>query len=59
MIPKKIHYIWLGNNKKDRVSKICINSWKANLKGYEIIEWNESNLPINEIAAENFFLLNA
>lgn len=55
MIPKKIHYIWLGNNKKDRVSKICINSWKANLKGYEIIEWNERNLPINEIAAKNLF----
>ena len=25
MIPKKVHYIWLGRNKKDRASQICIN----------------------------------
>lgn len=55
MIAKKIHYIWLGKNKKDRTSQICINSWKANLKDYEIIEWNEDNLPLHEIAANNRF----
>lgn len=55
MIPKKIHYIWLGKNKKDRVSQICINSWKSNLPNYEIIEWNESNLPLDEIAREDRF----
>ena len=55
MIPKKIHYIWLGKNKKDRASQICINSWKANLTDYKIIEWNEDNLPLDEIAADNCF----
>lgn len=55
MIPKKIHYIWLGRNKKDRASQICINSWNAILKEYEIIEWNENNLPLDEIAANNRF----
>lgn len=55
MIPKKIHYIWLGKNKKDRASQICINSWKANLTDYELIEWNEDNLPLDEIAANNRF----
>lgn len=55
MIPKKIHYIWLGKGKKDRVSQICINSWYSNLKDYEIIEWNEDNLPLEEIAKNNKF----
>ena len=55
MIPKKIHYIWLGRNKKDRASQICLNSWKTNLKDYEIIEWNEDNLPLDSIAQHNRF----
>lgn len=55
MIPKKIHYIWLGKNKKDKASQICINSWKAKLDDYEIIEWNEDNLPLHEIADNNSF----
>lgn len=55
MIPKVIHYIWLGKNKKDRASQICINSWKSNLKEYKIIEWNEDNLPLEEIARNNDF----
>lgn len=55
MIPKKIHYIWLGKNRKDRSSQICINTWKRNLNGYEIIEWNENNLPIEEIERNNLF----
>lgn len=55
MIPKKIHYIWLGKNKKDRASQICINSWNKNLRDYEIIEWNEDNLPLSELVNENKF----
>ena len=55
MISKKIHYIWLGENKKDRVSQICINSWKNVLKDYKIIEWNEDNLPLDKIAKANSF----
>ena len=46
-IPKKIHYCWFGNNEKPDIVKECINSWKENLKDYEIIEWNESNFDIN------------
>ena len=38
-IPKIIHYCWFGNNEKPDIVKKCINSWKANLKDYEIIEW--------------------
>ena len=45
-IPKKIHYVWVGGNEKPKDIKKCINSWKEHLKGYEVIEWNESNFDM-------------
>lgn len=44
---KTIHYIWLGEKKKPRVIRKCINSWKKNLPDWQIKEWNESNLNID------------
>jgi len=46
MIPKKIHYIWLGGE-KDELSKRCIDSWYRVYKDFEIVEWNEKNLDID------------
>ena len=45
-IPKKIHYVWVGGNEKPKDIKKCMNSWKEHLKGYEVIEWNESNFDM-------------
>ena len=45
MIPKKIHYIWLGRGEKSDLIKKCMDSW--NKLGYEIKEWNEDNFPID------------
>lgn len=47
MIPKKIHYVWLGKGEKNERIKACIESWKKYLPDYEIIEWNEDNFDIN------------
>lgn len=47
MIPKKIHYIWVGGKEKPKEVKRCINTWKQKFKDFEIIEWNESNFNIN------------
>ena len=55
MIPKKIHYIWLGKKKKSKLTEICINSWKRHLPGFEIIEWNENNINISELCDKNKF----
>lgn len=55
MIPKKIHYVWLGGKEKSVSSNICINSWYEKLHDYEIIEWNEYNLDLDKIAKENRF----
>lgn len=46
-IPKIIHYVWMGNGEKNKHIKKCMKTWKKHLKGYEIIEWNESNFDIN------------
>jgi len=46
-IPRIIHYCWFGENEKPDLVKKCISSWKAKLKDYLIIEWNENNFDIN------------
>lgn len=47
MIPKLIHYCWLGGAPKpERVIK-CIDSWKKHCPDYKIVEWNENNLDIS------------
>lgn len=43
MIPKIIHYCWVGNAPKPQSVLYCIESWKKNCPDYEIREWNESN----------------
>ena len=43
MIPKKIHYFWIGGNPKPESVIYCIESWKKYCPDYEIIEWNETN----------------
>lgn len=53
MIPKKVHYIWLGGRPKDKLTEICLLTWKDKMPEYELIEWNESNLDLDKIAAEN------
>lgn len=47
MIPKTIHYVWLGKGEKSKKTKACIESWKKLMPGWEIKEWNEDNFDIN------------
>jgi len=47
MIPKKIHYVWLGRGEKSEKIKACIESWKKHMPDWEIKEWNEDNFDIN------------
>ena len=48
VIPKKIHYIWLGGKKIPQQLNKCIESWKHFCPDYEIIEWNENNYDFNK-----------
>ena len=48
MIPKIIHYCWFGGKQLPESAKRYINSWKKYCPDYEIIEWNESNIDLDE-----------
>ena len=45
---KYIHYCWFGGKPLSKLTKKCIKSWKKFLPDYEIIEWNESNVNLEE-----------
>jgi mannosyltransferase OCH1-like enzyme len=54
MIPRKIHYIWLGSKISSEV-ELCITSWKKYLINYEFILWDETNIP-QEIYFVNYMI---
>ena len=41
MIPKILHFIWLGGASKPELVERCIASWKKVLPDFEIVEWND------------------
>lgn len=47
MIPKIIHYIWLGGKPLPEIVEKCIESWKRFCPDYEIKRWDESNLNLD------------
>ena len=48
IIPKKIHYMWLGGKDIPDKLKRCINSWRKFCPDYEIIRWDESNYDVHK-----------
>lgn len=48
MIPKVIHYMWLGNKELPDELKSCLDSWKKYCPEYQIICWNENNYDIEK-----------
>ncbi|MGN9066978.1 glycosyltransferase family 32 protein [Ligilactobacillus agilis] len=55
MIPKVIHYIWLGGREEPTSVLMMINSWRRYLPDYEIRKWDETNLPMAELRKKNKF----
>lgn len=49
MIPKKIHYCWFGGKPLTKSVEKCIASWRKYCPDFEIIEWNESSINIEEM----------
>ena len=43
MLPKILHYIWIGNPKTELANR-CIDSFHQFMSDYKIIELNESNI---------------
>ncbi|RND89370.1 glycosyltransferase family 32 protein [Lacticaseibacillus paracasei] len=54
MIPKIIHYVWIGGAKPDSVQK-NIDNWKKVLAGYTLQEWNEHNWDISKNQFAKYF----
>lgn len=48
LIPKKIHYFWLGHTKMPEEYQKNIESWRYFCPDYEILCWNESNFDFGE-----------
>lgn len=50
MIPKIIHYCWFGQNEMPKQYRQYIEGWKKICPDYEIIEWNEENYDVEQVA---------
>lgn len=56
MIPKIIHYVWVGDEPKSDLVLKCIASWRYHLPDYEIMEWGNSSLDeIDNLYAQQAF----
>lgn len=47
MIPKIIHYVWIGGEKPAKIEEY-INNWKSTMANYEFKEWNLENWDISQ-----------
>lgn len=48
LIPKRIHYMWLGGGEIPDNLKYCMESWKKYCPDYEIIRWDETNYDVHK-----------
>ncbi|EML7271230.1 tcdA/TcdB catalytic glycosyltransferase [Enterobacter hormaechei subsp. hoffmannii] len=48
MIPKIIHYIWLGGKELPALEQKCIETWAKFNPDYKIMRWDETNLTIDD-----------
>ena len=44
MIPKIIHYIWLGGKPLPELAEQCIVSWQKHMPDWQIMRWDETTL---------------
>lgn len=46
MIPKILHYVWLGGNSLTPLAQECLASWKAAMPDWELKRWDENHFNI-------------
>ncbi len=54
MIPRVIHYVWLGSASLPSLFETCITSWRTQCPDYRIQLWNEDNLVIDSPYYQHF-----
>ena len=47
-IPKRLHYVWIGNDEKPEIFHKCLKSWQEKMPDYEIVEINEKNFDLEK-----------
>lgn len=47
MIPRTIHYCWFGKSTPNQLMQRCIQSWRAHVPEWNIVEWSERNVPLD------------
>jgi glycosyltransferase involved in cell wall biosynthesis len=56
LIPKIIHYVWPGRDKKNRLASYCIKNWREKLPSdWEIKEWNLDTFDFDKHIKRNKF----
>jgi len=55
-IPKRLHYVWIGNDEKPEIFHKCLKSWQEKMPDYEIVEINEKNFDLEKHIEKNSFL---
>jgi len=48
LIPKIIHYMWIGKKSIPKTLQYCIDSWKKYCPDYELYRWDETNYDIEK-----------
>ncbi|MEA2566706.1 MAG: hypothetical protein QOD49_1883 [Actinomycetota bacterium] len=44
-LPRLFHYCWVGGKEPDQFMKDCLRSWRVHSPKFELMRWDESNLP--------------
>ncbi len=55
VIPKVIHYVWVGGKPLSPMAEYCLKSWQKYLPGYVITRWDESNSPMGHHYVEAMY----
>lgn len=50
VIPKVLHYMWLGGRPMPEKLEKCVESWKMFCPDYEIVRWDETNYDVHKNA---------
>jgi glycosyl transferase-like sugar-binding protein len=45
MIPKRLHYVWVGSRLPDK-QRAFIDTWQETNPDYELVKWNEDNIDM-------------
>ncbi len=47
VIPKVIHYVWVGGKPLSPLAEHCLASWRTHLPEYELRRWDEETSPMD------------